>query len=41
MEQLDSQKTDMHEILFLGVFQKPVKNVKVLLKPDKNNRYFT
>ena len=32
---------DFHEILYLSVFRKSVKKVKILLKSKKNNEYFT
>jgi len=34
-------QTDFHEIWYLSVFQKSVEKVKVSLKSDKNNRFFT
>jgi hypothetical protein len=33
--------TDFHEICYLSVFQNSVEKVKVLLKSDKNNKYFS
>jgi len=41
MEQLGSHWTDFHEIDILSVFRKSVEKIKVSLKLDKNNRYFT
>ena len=41
MEQLDSHRTDFHEILYLIIFQKFVEKIQVSLKSDKNNGYFT
>jgi hypothetical protein len=41
MEQLDSHWTDFQEILYLVIFRKSVTKIRVLLKSDKNNRYFT
>jgi len=37
VEQLGSHWMDFHEILFLSIFLKSVKKIKVLLKSDKNN----
>jgi hypothetical protein len=37
MEQLGSHSTDFHEILYLGIFGKPVEKITVPLKSDKNN----
>jgi hypothetical protein len=41
MEQLGSQSMDFHEIWYLSIFQKSVEKIKVWLKSDKNNGYFT
>jgi len=41
MEQLGSQCTNFHEILYVRIFQKSVKKIQVSLKSDKNNRDFT
>ena len=41
MEQLSSHYTDFHEIWYLSIFWKSVIKIQVLLKSDKNNRYFT
>jgi len=41
MEQLASQWTDFHEILYLSIFRKFVEKIQVSLKSDKNNEYFT
>jgi len=40
MEQLCSHWTDFHEMRYEN-FQKYVTKIKVSLKSDKNNRYFT
>jgi len=40
-EQLCSHWTDFHEILCFSFFRKSVEKILVLLKPDKNNVYFT
>ena len=37
---LGSHRKDFHEI-YLSIFRKPVEKIKVLLKSDKGNRYFT
>jgi len=41
MEQLGSNGTDFHEILYLRTFRKPVEKIQVSSKPDKNKGYFT
>jgi hypothetical protein len=41
MEQLVSHWTDFHEIWYLSNFRKSVEKIRVLLKSDKNNGYFT
>jgi hypothetical protein len=41
MEQLGSHWTDFHEILYLSIFRKSVERVKILLKSDESDRYFT
>ena len=41
MERLGSQRTDFHEIWFLSIFRKPVEEIQVSFKSDKNNGYFT
>jgi hypothetical protein len=40
-EQLCSQRTEIHEILYLRIAQKLVDKIKVSLKSDKSNRCFT
>jgi len=40
-KQLSSHWTDFHEIWYLMIFRKYVKNINVSLKSDKNNGYFT
>jgi len=40
MEQLGSDWTDFHEILYLNIFRKPVAKNEVSLGCDKNNGYF-
>jgi len=40
MEQLGSQLTDFHEILYLSIFGTSVAKIQVLLKSDKNKVYF-
>jgi hypothetical protein len=37
MEQLGSHWTDFHEILYLSIFRKSVKKIRVSLISDKNN----
>jgi hypothetical protein len=39
-EQLGSQWTDFHEILYLSIFSKPVEKIQVSSKSDKNKGYF-
>ena len=41
MGQFVSHLTDFHEICYLSMFKKSVEKIKVSLKPDKNNGYFT
>ena len=41
VEQLGLHGTDFHKIWYLNVFKKSVQKIKVLLKRDKNNWYFT
>jgi hypothetical protein len=41
MEQLDSHRTDFHEIWYFTIFRKSVEEIQVSLKSDKNNEYFT
>jgi len=41
MKQLGSHWTDFHEILYLIIFRKSVEKIRVSLKFDKNNGYFT
>jgi hypothetical protein len=41
MEQLGSHWTDFHEIWYLRILRNSVEKVQVLLKSDKNERYFT
>ena len=41
MEQLGSHWKDFHEILYLSILQKSVKEIQVPLKSDKHNGYFT
>ena len=41
MEQLGSQKTDFHEILYVSIHRKSHEKIKVSLKLDKTNGYFT
>ena len=40
-ERLGSHWMGFPEILYLSFFQKSLKKIQVLLKSDKNNRYFT
>jgi hypothetical protein len=40
MEQLGSQRTDVHEIWYLKIFLKSVEKIHVSLESDKNNGYF-
>ena len=39
--QLGSHWTDFYEIWYLSIFRKPVSKIRVSLKSDNNNRYFT
>jgi hypothetical protein len=41
MEQLDSHWTDFDETSYLDFYRKSVEKIKLLLKSDKNNGYFT
>ena len=41
MQHLGFHWMDFHEIRYLGIFRKYVGKIQVLLKSDKNNRYFT
>ena len=41
MEQLISHWTDLHKILYFGIFRKPAEEIQVLLKSDNYNGYFT
>jgi len=41
IENLCSHNRDFCEIWHLGVPRKPTENIQVLVKPDKNNEYFT
>jgi hypothetical protein len=41
VEQLGSLWTCFHEILYLRIFRYSVEESEVLLKSDKNGRYFT
>ena len=36
--ELDSHLTDFHEIIYLGIFRKSVKQLLNSFKSDKNNR---
>ena len=40
VEQLGCHWMDFHEIWYLSIVQKSVKKIQVLLKSDKNDRYF-
>jgi len=40
MEQLGSHWTDFHEISYLNILRKTVKQIQVLFKYDKINGYF-
>ena len=40
-EQLGSLWTDFHEMRYLSILRKSVEKVRVSLKSDKNNGYFT
>jgi hypothetical protein len=40
-EQLGSHWTHFHESWYLRIFRKPVENIQVSLKSDKNKGYFT
>jgi len=41
MEQLSSNWTDFHDILYVSMIQKSVRKIPVSLNSDKNNGYFT
>ena len=41
MQQLRSHWKDIHEILYVNIFRKPVYKIRGSLQADKNNRYFT
>jgi hypothetical protein len=41
MQQVGSHWRDFHEIWYLSIFQKSVEKVRVSLKSEKNNGYFT
>ena len=41
MEKFNSHWMDFHEIWYMSIFRKSVKKIKVSLKSDKNNGYFT
>ena len=41
MEQLGSNWSDFYEILYFSIFHKKVEKIKVSLKSDKSNKYFT
>ena len=41
MEQLDYIWTDFDETWYFSIFRKSVEKIRVLLKSDKNNKYFT
>jgi hypothetical protein len=41
IEQLGFQWTDFHEILHLSIFRKSVEKIRVPLKWNKSNGYFT
>jgi hypothetical protein len=40
-EQLGSKWTEFKEILYLGIFKVPAEEIKVSIKPNKNNGYCT
>ena len=40
-EQLGSHWTDFHKIWHLSIFRKPVQKIRVSLKSDKKDGYFT
>jgi hypothetical protein len=40
-EQLGSNPTNFHEILYFGIFRKYAEKIKVPSKSDNNSRYFT
>ena len=39
--ELGSHSTDFHKILYFRIFRKYFEKLRVSLKSDKNNRYFT
>jgi len=41
MEKLAAHWTEFYEIWYFSIFLKSVKKIEFLLKPDKNNGYFT
>jgi len=41
MEQLGSHLTDLSDIWYLKIFWKSVEKIRVSLKSDKDNGYFT
>ena len=41
MEQLRSHRTDFREICYLIIFRKSIEKIRICLKSDKNNSYFT
>jgi len=41
LEQLSPDLTDFHEILYFGIFRKYVEKIRVSLKSNNDNRYFT
>ena len=41
VKQLGFHRTDFHEVWYLSIFCKSAKKIRVSLKSDKNNRYFT
>jgi hypothetical protein len=41
VKQFGSHWTDFHEIWYLSMFPEYVAKIKVSLKPDKKNGYFT
>jgi hypothetical protein len=40
-ERLGSHWTDFHELWYFSVLLEPIEQIQVLLKSDKNSRYFT
>jgi hypothetical protein len=41
MEKLGCHGTDFHEVRYLSISGKSVEKIKVSLKSEKNNGYFT